>query len=92
MDRRLDEWRGSHIVHALETMTGRDVPETVRRELTSGARELDIVRTGLDDTMRHAFGEIRQVLAEEKSITDYRTAAFVVSLRKIAHSYIEMGF
>ena len=91
MDRRLDEMRGERIVHALEVMTGKKVTDDIRTELSTGADELDLVRSGLDDTMRTAYQEISEELHREAHITDFRTAAFVVALQKIAHTYAEMG-
>ena len=91
MDRRLDEMRGERIVTALENLTGKVVPESVKQELIAGADELALVRSGLDDTMRHAYQEIRNVLHTQKKIKDYRTAAYVVAVQKIAHSKMEMG-
>ena len=91
MDRRLDEMRGERIVHALEVMTGKKVSGEIRAELSTGADELDLVRSGLDDTMRQAYQEINEVFHREKEITDFRTAAFVISLQKIARTYVEMG-
>ena len=91
MDRRLDEMRGEKIVHALETLGGQPVPDDIKKELISGADELALVRSGLDDTMRNAYQEIRGVLRTHKTIRDYRTAAYYVAVRKIAHSKMEMG-
>jgi glutamate dehydrogenase (NAD(P)+) len=91
MDRRLDEMRGDRIVHALDVMIGKKVPDTIRAELSAGADELALVRSGLDDTMRQAYQEVSQVYHNRKEITDFRTAAFVVSLEKIAHTHMEMG-
>lgn len=91
MDRRVDEWRGQRIVQALELMTGKTVPDEIRLELMTGADEMALVRSGLDDTMRLAYQEISQELHANKNITDFRTAAFMVSLKKIARTYMEMG-
>lgn len=91
MDRRLDEMRGDKIVHALEALSGKQVPEDVKKELISGADELALVRSGLDDTMRNAYQEIRDVLRTHRKIRDYRTAAYYVAVRTIAHSKMEMG-
>lgn len=91
MERRLDVMRGERIVHALEAVTGKTVPDNVRRDLVAGADELALVRSGLDDTMRNAFREICQVLESNERIKDYRTAAYVVAVQKIAHSKLEMG-
>lgn len=91
MDRRLDEMRGERIVHAIEALGGRPVPDAIRMELISRAGELALVRSGLDDTMRNAYHEIRGVLRTHKTIRDYRTAAYYVAVRKIGHSKMEMG-
>ncbi len=91
MDRRLDEMRGERIVHALEQITGKAVPDIVKRELVAGADELALVRSGLDDTMRNAYHEMRNVMKTNKKIKDYRTAAYIVAVQKIAHSKMEMG-
>ena len=91
MDRRLDELKGQRIVHALEVMTGKKVPDEIRAELGTGADELDLVRSGLDDTMRTAYQEISEVLHRDGAIGDFRTAAFVIALQKIARTYAEMG-
>lgn len=91
MERRLDEMRGDRIVRALEAMTGKKVPDNIRQELSTGADELALVRSGLDDTMRLAYQEVSEVFHSHEAITDFRTAAFVVSLQKIARTHLEMG-
>jgi len=91
MDRRVDEWRGQRIVQALELMTGKTVPDDIRVALSTGADELALVRSGLDDTMRLGYEEISQALHSHEDLTDFRTAAFVVSLTKIARTYMQMG-
>jgi glutamate dehydrogenase (NAD(P)+) len=41
--------------------------------------------------MRLAYQEIREVFHHHKDISDFRTAAFVIALQKIADTYIEFG-
>ena len=72
-------------------MTGKAMPAALRADLVSGADELALVRSGLDDTMRIAYQEIRTVLLNEPAVQDFRTAAFVVALRKIGTTHLEMG-
>ena len=91
LDRRLDEGRGARIVSALEQMTGRAADAALRAELITGADELALVRSGLDDTMRQAYDEISETFHRNDLIDDYRTAAFVVALRKIANTYLDLG-
>ena len=91
MDRRLDEGRGARIARALEEMTGRSADAALRAELVTGADELTLVRSGLDDTMRQAYDEISETFHNNDAIDDYRTAAFVVALSKIANTYLDLG-
>ncbi len=91
MERRFDEMRGHLIVEAIEAAAGRSVPTELRQRLTHGADEMDLVRSGLDDTMRLAYGEIREVYISRNDVPDLRTAAFVVAIEKIARTYQEMG-
>jgi glutamate dehydrogenase (NAD(P)+) len=91
LDRRLDEARGQHILTAIEMMTGQKAPDWMQAELVRGADELDLVRSGLDDTMRLAFQEILTAKMEADGKRDLRTAAFIVALRKIARTYVDLG-
>jgi glutamate dehydrogenase (NAD(P)+) len=91
LERRFDETWGQHIISALESLTGGTVPDWMRAEIVHGADELDLVRSGLDDTMRLAWQSIREVRAQNTKIGDYRTAAFAVALEKISRSYLDLG-
>jgi glutamate dehydrogenase (NAD(P)+) len=75
----------------LEEVTGAKVSESFRDRITRGADELDLVRSGLDDTMRLAYQEICETLQTEERVNDLRTAAFVNAIRKIARSYLDIG-
>jgi glutamate dehydrogenase (NAD(P)+) len=72
-------------------MTGKEVPRDLRTEIVRGASELDLVRSGLDDTMRAAFQDIRDTMKHNANIHDYRTAAYVIAIQKLAQSYYDMG-
>ena len=53
--------------------------------------ELDLVRSGLDDTMRLAYQQMSEELHTNDRITDFRTAAYAVAIKKIARSYLDIG-
>ncbi|MCU7837136.1 MAG: Glu/Leu/Phe/Val dehydrogenase [gamma proteobacterium symbiont of Taylorina sp.] len=91
MQRRHDEMRGVQVMKVLEEALGHDVPDKIRESIGHGAGELDLVRSGLDDTMRLAYQEIRETLHSNDNIHDLRTATYVTSIRKIARSYLEVG-
>lgn len=91
MERRMDEMRGAQVVELVEKMTEKKVPEAWAAGLKRGADELDLVRSGLDDTMRRAYQHMSEVRASRNDVPDLRTAAFVIAIEKIALSYVEMG-
>jgi glutamate dehydrogenase (NAD(P)+) len=52
---------------------------------------LELVNSGLEDTMIHSYHEIREVLMNKPATQTLRTAAFVGSIDKIAVSYMNLG-
>ena len=92
MTHRLDEARGKNLLSTFAEMTGREVPDNLAVPMVRGAPELELVRSGLEDTMRNAYNEIREVrLKGGPSVPDLRTAAYVVACEKIALAYRELG-
>ena len=91
MGRRFDEMRGEHLITAIESATQGTTPEWLKKQIIHGADELDLIRSGLDDTMRLAYQELSTTLHEYDAITDFRTAAYVIAIKKIARSYFDIG-
>jgi len=91
MSRRHSELQGTHMSDVLETMTGEKISDQHRSKLTRGADELDLVRSGLDDTMRNAYQQIRETMLRMDNVNDLRTAAYVASIEKISRSYLDVG-
>ncbi len=91
IQRRHEEMRGMEMTKMFEEATGNSVSKHIRDTITRGADELDLVRSGLDDTMRMAYQEIRETMDNDENIKDFRTSAFVTSIRKIARSYLDVG-
>lgn len=91
MHKRLDETNGLQMAAMLEELTGTAVSESFRKAVARGADELDLVRSGLDDTMRNAYTEIRETFLSNDHIHDFRTACYVTSINKIARSYLDVG-
>jgi glutamate dehydrogenase (NAD(P)+) len=91
LQRRYEESRAQHYLTALESVSGRQVPEWMYDEIVHGADELDLVRSGLDDTMRQGYQEIRETMRIIGRINDLRTAAYVIALDKISRWYRSLG-
>ena len=91
MERRRRERRNQSIANALEYMTGREFPEDKLEEFLEGGREVDFVRSGLEDVMRSTYKRMSNLLHERAELGDYRTAAYVVSIQEIAAAYEAIG-
>lgn len=91
LQRQYDEMRSEHLVSAMETLSGHSVDEQLRKQIVRGASELDLVRSGLDDTMRTALHDIREAMKRYPDIKDFRTASYVVALGKIIQNYEDIG-
>ncbi len=91
MERRLEEIRGQELVRFVEAAVGRQLPSSMTEKITTGADEIDRVRSGLHDTMRAAYTQIRERFLVTDEIEDLRTAAYVVAVEKIERYYRETG-
>ena len=91
MQRRYEETRAQHYLTALESVSGQHVPEWMRNEIVQGAKELDLVRSGLDDTMRQSYEEMRETMSISDKVCDLRSAAYVIALDKISRWYRDLG-
>lgn len=91
MQRRYDELRNHQVASLLEEHAGVPIDDDHRKKFISGANELDLVRSGLDDTMRQAYQEMREVILNNAQVNDLRTAAFVIAVEKISRSYLDVG-
>ena len=84
MQRRQEEARNEAFLEHLEMLAPNAADFSTRRALTSGAEEIDLVRSGLDDTMRAAYVAMREIKQADKGCTDLRTAAYMVATQRIA--------
>ncbi|MFT4603875.1 MAG: glutamate dehydrogenase (NAD(P)+) [Rhodothermales bacterium] len=89
MNKRFSQSASEKVLRAIEKGTGVKLDDELVQEAISGGDEVDLVNSGLEETMILAYQQIAQTAREEK--TDLRTAAFVVAINKIAVAYLEMG-
>ncbi len=90
MDKRFMETTRGEFVSTIERVTNKPLSEAEKRVLARGADEVDLVNSGLEDTMIVAYNEIREIWKKHAG-TDLRTAAFISAIDKIAQSYLELG-
>jgi len=91
MEKRFTENVNKHILGQIEGLTGKQVDNSERALIEHGADEVDLVYSGLEETMITATREIMDVWKADPSIPDMRTAAYVVAINKVGTSYAELG-
>ena len=91
MEKRFTENLNGQLIAQIEELTGKQVNENERELILHGPEEVDLVRSGLEETMIAATREIMACWHENPKIPDMRTAAYVVAIDKVATSYAELG-
>ena len=95
MERRREEARNQLIVEELERLSSSDIgwqlTPDFKMKYLKGATELELVRSGLDDTMRGAYNDMAEVWRRRSDVPDMRTAAYLVSIGKVAGAYTAKG-
>ncbi|WGV18054.1 Glu/Leu/Phe/Val family dehydrogenase [Fuscovulum ytuae] len=96
MQRRAEEARSRLIVEELERLSadkglGWTLAPDFKEKFLTGSDELALVRSGLDDTMRSAYAAMREVWHGRDDVDDLRTAAYIVSISRVAQTYRSKG-
>ena len=77
--------------HLFWPITGKKIGAKEKYLLTKGADEIDLVRSGLEETMITAYRQIRETYKRKKKVEDLRTAAFITAINKVASDYVALG-
>jgi len=96
MQRRNEESRHQLLVDELERLSldsgvGWQLSPDFKDKYLRGAGELELVRSGLYDTMVDAYRSMADIWHSREDVTDLRTAAYLVSITKVAASYRAKG-
>ena len=91
LEKRFTENMNTHILGQIEELSGKKVKGPSREMILHGPDEVDLVYSGLEETMINATREIMDTWNENPAIPDMRTAAYVVAINKVATAYAELG-
>ncbi|MCB0637768.1 MAG: Glu/Leu/Phe/Val dehydrogenase [Lewinella sp.] len=91
MDKRFNQQTYNNLIQLVERQTGKAVNDTERNFIARGADEIDLVRSGLEETMIVAYQQIHEIFKRKKDVKDLRTAAFINAIEKIASDYMGLG-
>ena len=91
MEKRFNHNTYQNIITKMEGLTGKKIPDIEKQILTRGADEIDLVRSGLEETMVNAYASIRDIKNRRRKVKDLRTAAFLCAIEKVAGDYMTLG-
>lgn len=91
VEKRFTENQNDKIVSQIEALTGQRIDPEQRKLIINGPEEVDLVHSGLEETMMNATREIVHCWEANPAIPDMRTAAYVVAINKVAIAYSELG-
>lgn len=91
LERRHNEMSKRLLASSLETMTGAKFPSDIARSFLDGDREIDLVRSGLDEMMRSTYMQLSTLCHHDPAIRDMRSAAYVIAVKQTAEAYRAIG-
>jgi glutamate dehydrogenase (NAD(P)+) len=91
LEKRFTENANINILNQMEALTGKKLEQSAKENIAHGPDEIDLVHSGLEETMITATREIMDIWKENPSIPDMRTAAYVCAINKVGTSYAELG-
>jgi glutamate dehydrogenase (NAD(P)+) len=91
LEKRFTENQNKNMLDQLEGLTGNKVSDDIRKMIIHGPDEVDLVRSGLEETMITATQEIIETWHKNPNINNMRTASFLVAINKVGNSYLELG-
>ena len=91
LQRRNEEAKNRSLIQALEDQGNLNFTKNFKDDFIEGALEIDLVRAGLDDTMRGGYKAIKLTLQENPELEDMRTSAFYKAITDIALHYQSIG-
>lgn len=91
MGKRFEQTSFENLLRVVEESTGRRLSDAERKRVARGADEIDLVNSGLEESMAIAYNQIREVWKSDSQIPSLRTAAFISAINKIAVCYAELG-
>jgi glutamate dehydrogenase (NAD(P)+) len=91
MEKRFEQGAYDRILTLIERETGNKISPEDRLSIARGADEVDLVFSGLEETMSGSYQQIHEIWKQKEGVGDLRTAAFVSAIDKVAISYSELG-
>ncbi|MBI5916826.1 MAG: Glu/Leu/Phe/Val dehydrogenase [Bacteroidetes bacterium] len=89
MEKRFNQTSQERMLHVMEELSGRKIDPALLRKVARGADEVDLVRSGLEETMSRSYQYIHEFQRQQN--IDMRTAAFAYAIKLIGDDYQSLG-
>jgi glutamate dehydrogenase (NAD(P)+) len=90
MAKRVGIQTQQRMITGIEHLTGGVFPQGLHDDIVQGVDELELVNSGLEETMIIGFQAISDIMHQNQT-EDLRTAAFVCALKKMITAYQQLG-
>jgi glutamate dehydrogenase (NAD(P)+) len=91
MSQHIEAMTAQTFIDATEQLTGKKFDERSRGFLLQARDELALVNSGLEDTMRTAYREIRDLKKRRSKMEDLRMAAYALGIERVGTAYLDLG-
>jgi glutamate dehydrogenase (NAD(P)+) len=91
MEKRFEESAARRMLNAIQEATGTAFSDDKISEYAMGADEIDLVNSGLEETMIEAYHGIRNIRTRLDGKVDLRIASMINAIDKIALAYTDRG-
>jgi glutamate dehydrogenase (NAD(P)+) len=91
MEKRFEEQSTRVLLKAVESATGRPFSDRQIAEVARGPDEIDLVNSGLEQTMVESYRDLRTIMKLKDGSIDLRTASMIDAIDKIALAYQDRG-
>jgi glutamate dehydrogenase (NAD(P)+) len=91
LQKHLEEIKNQRLVNSIERLIGKEIPREDKNFLVRGPEEIDLVNSGLEETMVSAYREIREIHQSKAPKDSRRTSAFIIAIQKVALAYEQLG-
>ncbi len=91
MEKRFEEASARQLLTAIEGATGRTFTDREVATYAKGADEIDLVNSGLEETMIESYHGIRDIAHRIDGTVDLRTASMIDAIEKVALAYRDRG-
>ena len=86
-----ERMQNERLLGAFEQYAGSPIEANLRRKLSEGPSELDIVLSALENSMQEAYRRVASLM-RERGLPDLRAAAYLLAAESVGRSYIDLGF